>query len=464
MGRPKARCVARGFQDQREDIDSNSPAASGDSRRCFIATARARRLCVGIADVKQAYLNADLNSKATVYLIPPTGYAEEGVIWQLTKAVYGLADAGALWYECISSRLQAQGWKRLPEDPCIYVRDGMLAVLYVDDLLVAAETYKEASKAVTDLNFELGKGRPIVNGDDFAGVTIQFNGPDFQVATDLVLTQKNYAKEDIPDPVWKRTTTTPLPTTVVAEDPEKKVNLSPGEHKAYRGIVGKIMWLACVTRPDIAYAAAFLSRSLAAPTARDFQLADRCAAYIKQTAEFCLHVPPINWEKAEIVVISDASHAAPRDDFRSQSGYVVLLTDRIHCVVLAWKSTTQKRVVTSSMAAECFAAQQAWRHALHLRQLLLGMDPSRGTLKITCATDNDDLYKIVKIRKRSVPKDRSLTICVHVLRESVDLDNLLVDFVPGKVNPADALTKPLSNMDTLLDLMKGMANNLGKSL
>ena len=210
-GRPKARCVARGFQDQRQDIDSNSPAASGDSRRCFISIAHARRLCVNIADVKQAYLNADLTSQATVFLVPPTGFTKDGMVWRLNKAVYGLADAGALWYECISSRLQAQGWKRLPEDPCIYVRDGMMAVLYVDDLLVAAETHREASGAITALNFELGKGRPIITGDEFAGVTIEFGGTDFQTATDLVLTQHKYAEEVIPDPVWTRRTSTPLP-------------------------------------------------------------------------------------------------------------------------------------------------------------------------------------------------------------------------------------------------------------
>ena len=93
-----------------------------------------------------------------------------------------------------------------------------------------------------------------------------------------------YAEEVIPDPVWKRPTTTPLPVTVVCEDPEKKVTLNAAEHKAYRGIIGKIMWMACTTRPDLSYAAAFLSRSLAAPTAGDYQLADRCAAYIKETA------------------------------------------------------------------------------------------------------------------------------------------------------------------------------------
>ena len=93
-----------------------------------------------------------------------------------------------------------------------------------------------------------------------------------------------------------------------------------------------------------------------------------------------------------------------------------------------------------------------------------GMCRSQRSLPIRCATDNDDLYKIVKIRKRTIPKDRSMTICVHVLRECVDLDDIQVSFVPGRVNPADALTKPLSDMSPLLKIMTGEVANMGQDL
>ena len=462
QGQPKARCVARGFQDQREDVDSNSPAASGDSRRCFIAIALARRLHVVIADVWQAYLNADLTSQSTVFLVPPTRFSKPGMVWRLNRAVYGLADAGTLWYECISARLLARGWDRLPEDPCIYVKGNKLAVLYVDDLLIAAETEKAAMDEIIALNFKLGKGRAIKSGDSFTGVTIKFDGGEFHKVKAVTLTQESYSVEKIPDPVWKRKTTTPLPVTLTQREPEKEVKLDVAEHRSYRALVGKIMWLATTTRPDLAYAAAYLSRANASPSDRDFQLADRCGAYIKATAKISLVIPAIDLSNAEILVIHDASFAAPRDDHRSQTGYIVLLTNRHYCAVLAWKSATQKRRVSSSMASECYAAQPAWRHALHLQRLLSGMLRLTTKLSVRSATDNDDLYKIIKIRKRSVPKDRSLTICVHTLREMVDHDDMGLHFVEGKVNPADSLTKPMTNMQSLLTLMRGTAVNIGE--
>ena len=161
-------------------------------------------------------------------------------------------------------------------------------------------------------------------------------------------------------------------------------------------------------------------------------------------------------------MIHDASHAAPRDDYRSQTGYLVLLTDRRRCSVLTWKSTTQKRRVGSSMAAECYAAQPAWRHALYMRRLIGGIIPQCLHLPVVCATDNDDLDKIAKIRKRTIPKDRSLTICLHILREMIDLDDLVVHFVEGKCNPADALTKPLMDLTKLYNLTQGFAKNIGE--
>ena len=211
----------------------------------------------------------------------------------------------------------------------------------------------------------------------------------------------------------------------------------------------------------MAYAGAYLSRALAAPTDKDFQLADRCAAYAKETSDRCLIFTDIDMNTAEIVVISDASHAAPRVDYRSQSGYLILLADQRHCALMSWKSSVQKRRVTSSMAAECYAAKAAWQMGVHLQWLLNGMCPEEKPLGVRCAVDNDDLYKIVKLRKRTVPKDRSLTICVHMLRELVDEDNLKLTFVEGKVNPVDALTKPLSDASPLIELMRGNASNMG---
>jgi len=99
---------------------------------------------------------------------------------------------------------------------------------------------------------------------------------------------------------------------------------------------------------------------------------------------------------------------------------------------------------------------------LHLRALINGMSSGKQQLQLRCTTDNDDLYKAINIRKRSVPKDRSLTLSVYNLRECADLEKVTLCFVPGLANPADALTKPLSDMDNLVKLMRSEAINMGQ--
>ena len=133
--------------------------------------------------------------------------------------------------------------------------------------------------------------------------------------------------------------------------------------------------------------------------------------------------------------------------------------------MLTWKSQQQKvKSAGSSMAAECLSAKAAWAHGLYLRDLIGHLVPQERTIPIRMVTDNDDLYKMVKERKRSIPKDRSLTIAIHQLRESLDQEEVSLLFEPGKTNPADALTKPLSDDRTLKSAMKGHITNFGKDL
>jgi len=135
-GTAKSRLVALGYQDPRQDIDSNSPTASADGFRAFLTTSLALGLDVVLGDVRQAYLNADLLSTMPIYIRPPPEYRQGDLLWRLLKAVYGLADAGTAWFECIKAALISCGWIPLRDEPCIFVKDGAFILLYVDDILV----------------------------------------------------------------------------------------------------------------------------------------------------------------------------------------------------------------------------------------------------------------------------------------------------------------------------------------
>jgi len=55
----------------------------------------------------------------------------------LRKALYRLVQAPRLWYEDIDGYLQSIKFQQLAEDPNLYLQQGVLLVLYVDNLLTA---------------------------------------------------------------------------------------------------------------------------------------------------------------------------------------------------------------------------------------------------------------------------------------------------------------------------------------
>eukprot|EP00972_Heterocapsa_arctica_P026453 3896231-Heterocapsa_arctica.AAC.1 len=56
--------------------------------------------------------------------------------------------------------------------------------------------------------------------------------------------------------------------------------LSPEDHRAYRRIIGKVMY-GSIVRPDLAYVVKELARKLATPTTGDWQKARRLMRYLK---------------------------------------------------------------------------------------------------------------------------------------------------------------------------------------
>ena len=59
-----------------------------------------------------------------------------GSVLILRLALYGLKQASRLWYKDIDKYLQSIGFRQLAEDPNLYLQQGVLLVLYVDDLLI----------------------------------------------------------------------------------------------------------------------------------------------------------------------------------------------------------------------------------------------------------------------------------------------------------------------------------------
>ena len=63
----------------------------------------------------------------------PDPYDRFTKVYKLIKNVYGLKDAGRTWNLHLCQGLLKRGWKQSSIDECLFMKKGILLILYVDD-------------------------------------------------------------------------------------------------------------------------------------------------------------------------------------------------------------------------------------------------------------------------------------------------------------------------------------------
>ena len=109
-------------------------------------------------DVVTAFLNPDIDVETYMSLPDDMGNIrdEHGrpiagkTIVKLLKALYGLRQSPRLWHQLINGFLLSLGLTPSPSDPNLYIGNGVLLLLYVDDILLVdtrSPTEKSETKA-----------------------------------------------------------------------------------------------------------------------------------------------------------------------------------------------------------------------------------------------------------------------------------------------------------------------------
>ena len=70
-------------------------------------------------------------------------------VYKLLKNLYGLKDAGKTWFDFLKKGLFEQGWKQSEIDSCLFTKDGILLVVYVDDAILISP-----HKTLTDIEIK----------------------------------------------------------------------------------------------------------------------------------------------------------------------------------------------------------------------------------------------------------------------------------------------------------------------
>ena len=253
--RYKARIVAQGFSQKFElDYDETfCPVVRFESVRTVIALSVQDSLRIHQMDVTAAFLNGDLQE---VFMSQPEGFVAKGqehLVCRLNRSLYGLKQSPRCWNKVLHNSLQKLGFQQSSSDACIYTaKEGEMFIIavYVDDIILAGKSaeWMTEIKNMLSRRFDVKDMGPL---HYFLGVKIEQNKKDGsiwigQAAYCTSLLQK-FGMENckpVKNPVSK--------TSRLAKATEED---SIVDKELYQAIVGSLLYLATMTRPDIAFAA-----------------------------------------------------------------------------------------------------------------------------------------------------------------------------------------------------------------
>ena len=200
----------------------------------------------------------------------------------------------------------------------------------------------------------------------------------------------------------------------------------------YLSIVGGILWLANMTRPDISYAAGQLSRFLANPGIKAFNAAVRVLIYLNGSKTRRLDFHPS--ASRPFIALVDSSWTT---QFSCSGAIFTLFGCPFH-----WFCKTQRSVTLSSAEAEYFGATLAAKEVIFFRALLHDihiLELNRPSLLLCDSKSAVDMaYDPVSFKKT-----KHILRAAEYLRDVVAKQHVRVKHLSGDDMVADILTKSL---------------------
>ena len=210
------------------------------------------------ANLSSALLQAPIASEELVLVEPPPELEQDpGVLWKLTRALYGIKTSPELWQQFLASKLEELGLKKNKVVPCTFTSEQLMVVHHLDTLLIVGDKHQQESfisqlSAHVSLNniTKLDVKIPL----SFLNKTLEHSKQDHSIS--LYLPSSSYMKLfKMYDMETAKATSTLGDQLGQSKGPKASSSkpLASARHKLYRTTVGQLLW-ATPVRPDICFA------------------------------------------------------------------------------------------------------------------------------------------------------------------------------------------------------------------
>ena len=370
----------------------------------------------------------------------------------LERALYGLVRSNFDWNDHCDSKLLGAGWRRCwSGEKFIYDKtfcgSRVKLVVYVDDFVAGGKDDARAA-AWVELRelFDMGEPEPIR----------KFLGIDIISKTDgakrlLTFSQEAFArsileeyKQDLGIETTKKFRHVTTPGLDAFPDIESPFSSGRYASKAAR-YVGKLMYLARGSRPDIAQAVGRLSRFVSKWWRVHDALLHRLMQYLEGTADYALHyvLDERDLDCFSLVTYLDADHAGDVFDTRSTSGAAQFIRGpNGSSALIDWMSRKQQATAWSTGEAELVAMGEGMRPALRNQLICEGV----AGRDIEHEARDDASATIGAVRKGYSPMDyveKTQRVLLGALHDLFEQKGMSLTKEPTATNAADVMTKAL---------------------
>ena len=486
--RRKARFVADGHRVESPPSVTYSTVVSRDSVRILLLVAALNDLELSGCDVQNAFLSADNLEKHWIRAGPEFG-AEQGKVFIVRRALYGLKSASAAFRSFMAKRLDEIGFRSSIADSDVWLRPAIkpngdeyyeYVMTYVDDILAISMDAKGVLETLKSENIKF-KNDKIEVPEMYLGAKLQLkelNGYKMWAvgSVDYLNAAIKTVEGTIKKRRWRLPTraTTPMTKSYYPEL-DATPELLPDDVTLYQEIIGMMRWATEIGRVDILHEISLLSQYQA--SLRDGHLEEllRVIAYLKRKPKLTIYmnpeVPVIDYTlfasdaetfkeyyrdateqlphrmpkaRGRSVVTTamvDASHGANKITRRSHSGHVLF----VNRAPVKWYSKRQQTVETSAFSSEFIAMKHCLEDIEHLRFKLrmFGIPISKEHPETCILCDNESLVKNSSNVESTLNKKHS-SIAYHFARWNVAARVCKIAWVATGENIADAFTKRLS--------------------
>ena len=369
-------------------------------------------------------------------------------VYKLLKNLYGLKDGGRTWYEHLTKGLAERGWQQSEVDTCLFTKEGILLIVYVDDAILISPNKQLIDREIKSLqqDYDLTDDGEL---KDYLGTrfTRHENGS-------IELSQPRMVNRILemvgidPESKTKMHDTPAIDSRLLDNDPAGEPRTQKWN---YRSVVGSLSYLQAMVHPDITMAVQQCARFCNAPQRQHEEAVKRICRYLLKVRDKGLIMKPDPSRGLECHVDADwagswqdRSSNDPRSA-HSRTGYVITYAG---CPII-WASKMQSLIALSTTEAEYIALSTALREVIGVMNLLnelkgRGFVFNASTPVIRCKVFEDNQSCIeIATNHRTRPRTKHLSVRLHHFRSHIVAKTITIQHVSTHEQTADTFTKPL---------------------